>query len=399
MHPSKEIIKEKARNYYSKVLDIRRHIHQNPELSKEEYQTAKYVESYLDKLGISHERMAETGVIGLIKGNPKGETIALRADMDALPITEKNDTHYSSQHKNVMHACGHDAHTAMLLGTAYILQEMQSELNGNIVLIFQPSEERFPGGAKKLLEEGLFEKYHPSVIFGQHVDPDIQCGHVGMKSEEYMASTDEIYLHVKGKGGHAATPDKNTDTVLLASQILNNLQQISARNAPPEIPTVLSFGRFITEGQTNIIPDEAKLAGTFRTFNETWRKKAHQRIRDICRHTASLAEGSCEVVIEKGYPSLINDKPLTENTFSLATGFLGEKNVYSLPVRMTAEDFSYYSQQIPSCFYRLGIRNENQGITSNLHTSTFNIDESSLETGMGFMSWLAINYLQRGSFS
>lgn len=394
MQVNKKLLKEKARTYYSEVLAIRRHIHQHPELSTKEYQTAEFVESHLDRIGIGHERMAETGVIGFIEGKEQGKTIALRADMDALPITEEITLNYKSRSEGVMHACGHDAHTAILLGAAHILYDLKEALRGNILLIFQPSEETFPGGAKALLEEGLFDKYNPCLILGEHVDPDIKSGEIGMKAGQYMASTDEVYLTVKGKGGHGATPDKNNDTVLIASQILNHLQQVASRNAPPDIPTVLSFGRFIADGRTNIIPEQVKLEGTFRTFSEVWREKAHKRIEEICKHTAQAANAKCEVLIDKGYPFLVNDEPLTEKTFSLAEEFLGKEKVHYLPVRMTAEDFAYYSQQIPSCFYRLGIRNEEHGITSNLHSTTFNIDEKSLETGIGLLSWLAFNIQQ-----
>ncbi len=393
MENIKDLIKEKARIYHSEVIAIRRHIHSNPELSKKEHKTAEFVEQQLDKIGITHERMAGTGVIGFIEGAQKGPAVALRADMDALPIAEENTHNYVSKNEGVMHACGHDAHTAILLGTAKILYELRDRLGGDVVLVFQPSEENLPGGARMLLEEGLFVKYPVKKIFGLHVDPEIETGEVGMRGGQYMASTDEVYLTVRGKGGHGATPDKNIDTVLMGAQILTSLQQIVSRNAPPEIPTVLSFGRFIAEGRTNIIPDEVKMDGTLRTFDETWRGNAHQRITEVAQNTAMAAGGSCEVVIDKGYPYLVNDEKLTARCFDDASDFLGMDKVRQLNLRMTAEDFAYYSQQVPSCFYRLGIRNEEKGIISNLHTSTFNIDERSLETGIGIMSYLAIRNL------
>lgn len=391
MKPLQDSILDKVRKYHSQTVAYRRHIHSYPELSKEEHKTAGFVEEQLDKMGIAHERMAKTGVIGLLDGEKEGNCIALRADMDALPILEENTHAYVSQHKGVMHACGHDAHTAVLLGAAQVLSELRDKIKGRVIFIFQPSEENFPGGAKTLLEEGLFEKYKPDKIFGLHVDPDIESGKIGMKPGQYMASTDEVYLKVKGKGGHGATPEKNVDTVLMASQILVNLQQIVSRNAPPDIPTVLSFGRFIAEGRTNIIPEQVTLDGTFRTFDETWRSQAHERIKDIAANTARAMGGSCEVLIDKGYPFLVNNEHLSEATQLKAKQYLGEDNVLQLPVRMTAEDFAYYSQEIPACFYRLGIRNESKQITANLHTSTFDIDEKSLETGVGVMAWLVLN--------
>ena len=393
MQNLKDKLQESVKTYYTDIVTFRRDIHKNPELSTKEEDTASYVESRLDEAGIIHERMAGTGVIGFIEGEGEGQTIALRADTDALPIKEENSHEFVSKKTGVMHACGHDAHTAILLGAAKTLNDWKVHIQGNILLIFQPSEENFPGGARMLLEMGLFEKYRPAKILGLHVDPDIDSGKVGMKTGQYMASTDEIYLKIKGNGGHAAMPEKNVDTVLLASQILTNLQQIVSRNAPPDIPTVLSFGRFIAEGQTNIIPAEVFLSGTFRTFDEEWRALAHQRIETIAKSTAEAMGGNCNVWIDKGYPFLINDEQLTGRVFQRAREFLGEKNVETLPMRMTAEDFAYYTQQIPACFYRLGIRNEPKGITSDLHSPTFDIDEKSLETGAGLMSWLALQNL------
>ncbi|MFO8055439.1 MAG: M20 family metallopeptidase [Bacteroidales bacterium] len=393
MDTLKQKIKDKAGQYKSSIISFRRHIHTFPELSKKEHQTAAFVEKQLGNIGVPCERMADTGVIGLIHGKTPGKTIALRADMDALPVTEANTHDFVSQNRGVMHACGHDAHTAVLLGAAQILQEFRAHFAGRIVLIFQPSEENLPGGAKELLEEGLFHKYKPAKIIGLHTDPELHSGTIGMKAGEYMASTDEIYLHVKGKGGHGAMPDKNTDTVLIASQILVSLQQVVSRESPPALPAVLSFGRFIADGQTNIIPDHVKIDGTFRTFDESWRVQAHQRIREIADYTARAHRGECEVLIKKGYPCLVNDEHFTAQVFQYAQGFLGREQVLELPVRMTAEDFAYYAQQIPACFFRLGIRNEAKGITANLHTSTFDIDEASLETGTGIMSWLAMESL------
>lgn len=384
------LLLDTVRKYHSQTVAFRRHIHTYPERSREEEQTAQFIEQQLSKMGIPYQRMAKTGVIGLIEGADNGERIALRADMDALPIEEANTHSFVSKHKGVMHACGHDAHTAVLLGAAQVIQELKAYLKGSVVLIFQPSEETFPGGARMLLDEGLLEKYQPQKIYGLHVDPDIDVGKIGMKPGQYMASTDEVYLTVRGKGGHGAMPDKNTDTVLMAAQILLSLQQIASRNAPPDIPTVLSFGRFTADGRTNIIPDEVKLEGTFRTFDEAWREKAHQRITEIAQQTARAMGGDCDVLIDKGYPFLVNDEALTNDTFRKAALLLGQENVIPLPVRMTAEDFAYYSQKVPACFYRLGVRNEKKGIRSNLHSTTFDIDEKSLETGVRMMAFLAL---------
>lgn len=388
-------IKELTKEIIHEVIEIRRFLHSNPELSFEEKQTSTYIAGKLRDYGIEfRDKIAKTGIIGMIQGkNPGKKVIALRADMDALPIQEKNDVVYKSQKEGVMHACGHDAHTACLLGAAKILKQLSGQFEGTIKLIFQPSEEKFPGGALAMIKEGVLKDPSPASIIGQHVLPSLQAGKVGFKTGKYMASTDEIYLTVKGKGGHAATPDMNTDCVLIASHIIIALQQIVSRNASPEMPTVLSFGRIMGNGQTNIIPDEVKIDGTFRTFNEKWRAEAHNKITQLAQGIARSMGGECNVFIDKGYPFLVNDKEITEKAFNWAKEYLGQENVVELALRMTAEDFAYYSQKIPGCFYRFGVRNAKKGITSNLHTSTFDIDEKSLETGTGLMAWLAIKNL------
>jgi amidohydrolase len=313
--------------------------------------------------------------------------------MDALPIQEKNEIDYRSQNEGKMHACGHDVHTASLLGAARILQELRDRFEGTVKLIFQPSEEKYPGGAKVMIAEGVLERPSPSVIFGQHVFPELEAGKVGMKSGKYMASTDEIHMTIKGKGGHGAIPQKNIDPVLIASHLVVALQQVVSRNASPAMPTVLSFGRFIAEGQTNIIPDEVKLSGIMRTFDETWRAEMKNRITTLAKGMAESMGGSCEVFIDPGYPFLVNDPVTTEKARNHAIEYLGSDQVVELELRTTAEDFAYFSQQVPGCFYRLGTRNEKAGITSNLHTATFNVDEESLLTGMGLMAWLTVRAL------
>lgn len=378
-------------------IRIREHLHMHPELSFKEEETAKFISIKLNEFGIRHTTgIAKTGIVGIIEGiNPSKRVIALRADMDALPILETNKVSYKSIKTGVMHACGHDVHMTCLLGAAKILNEMRSEFEGTIKLIFQPSEESFPGGAIKMIEAGVLENPKVDMIIGQHVLPTMEAGMIGLKPGMYMASTDEVYLTVKGKGGHGATPELNIDPIIISAQILVALQQVVSRYANPSVPTTLSFGKIMGDGRTNIIPDEVKIEGTLRTFNETWRAQAQERITAIAKSMAQGMGGDCEVVIDKGYPFLVNDDAITAQVKTDAIAFLGAENVKDLDLRMTAEDFAYYSQHVPACFYRLGVGNKEKGITSNLHTATFDVDSSSIETGIGLMTWLAVMALRK----
>jgi len=386
-------VRDFANEYLPEIISLRRHLHMNPELSTLELNTSAFVAGKLSEYGIPFKTgIGGNGIVATIEGhNPAIRTIALRADMDALQIQETSEVAYKSQNPGVMHACGHDVHMACLLGTARILNKMKSSFEGSIRLIFQPSEEKFPGGAIAMIKDGVLENPVPENIFGQHVLPTLEAGKVGFRSGKYMASTDEIYLTVKGRGGHAATPDLNIDPVLIASHLVVALQQVVSRSTPSGIPTVLSFGRFIADGRTNIIPDEVKIDGTFRTFSEEWRAKAHLKITKIAMGLAESMGGRCEVFIDKGYPFLVNDDKTTGKSKQLAVDYLGAENVVDLDQRMTAEDFAYYSHIIPACFYRLGVKNPGWDKVRNLHTSVFDINESSIETGMGLMAWIAIN--------
>ena len=390
-----EKIKSLSKQYFNEIVDIRRHLHANPELSFEEYNTSAFVAKKLEEFKISYKTgYVKTGIIALIEGkNPAKKIIALRADLDALPIKEENNIDYCSTNDGVMHACGHDVHTACLLGAAKILNELRNEFEGSIKLIFQPGEEKLPGGASLMIKEGALENPKPSSIIGLHVFPSMETGKVGFRSGMYMASTDEIYLTVKGKGGHGALPHLTIDPVLISAHIIVALQQIVSRNAQPTIPSVLSFGKVIANGATNIIPNEVSLEGTFRSLNENWRTQAHEKMIALAKGIAKSMGGECVVEIKRGYPVLYNDEKLSQRAEHFAKEFLGENNVEELELRMTAEDFAYYAQQIPACFYRLGTGNKQNGITSNVHTSTFNIDEHSIETGMGLMAWIAYKEL------
>lgn len=390
----KQKIQELSKNLFSEVVANRRHIHSHPELSFHEVETSAFVAKKLDELGIGWERMADNGLVALIKGEkPSDAVVALRADMDALPILEANDVPYKSQNDGVMHACGHDVHTSSLLGTAKILTELKSEFGGTVKLIFQPAEEKLPGGASLMIKEGVLENPKPDAVLGQHVMPLIDAGKFGFRAGQYMASTDELYVTVKGQGGHGAQPQQNIDPVLITAHILVALQQIVSRNAHPANPTVLSFGKVIANGATNVIPNEVKLEGTFRAMDEVWRADAHAKMKKMAEGIAESMGGSCEFTIMKGYPFLINEPKLTHATRAHAEDYLGKENVVDLDIWMAAEDFAYYSQVSDACFYRMGTRNESRGITSAVHTPTFDIEETALEQSIGLMAYLAIKQL------
>ncbi|WP_207432854.1 M20 metallopeptidase family protein [Sabulibacter ruber] len=388
-------IQQLARKYAADTISTRHHLHQNPELSFQEFETSAYVFRKLQEYGLEPERLTQTGVVALVKGrNPEKATTALRADLDALPILETNEVEYKSRNEGVMHACGHDVHTSSLLTTARILHELRDEFEGTVKLIFQPGEEKFPGGASLMIKEGVLENPAPQSIMGQHVFPFLPAGKVGFRSGMYMASADEIYITVKGKGGHGGLPEQLVDPVLISAHLLVALQQIVSRRANPKVPSVLSFGKVIANGATNVIPGEVKIEGTFRTMDEVWRAEAKQKIKKLAEGLCESMGGSCEINIMDGYPFLKNDPALVSRARAAAEAYLGPENVVELDMWMAAEDFAYYSQQTDACFYRLGTRNEAQGITSGVHTPTFNVDEDALEVGSGLMAWLAINELR-----
>jgi len=390
----KNKIQELAANIFNDVVGYRQHIHANPELSFKEFETSLFIKDKLKKWGIEYTDCANTGVVGLIKGNlPSDKVIALRADMDALPIHEANDKPYRSKNHGVMHACGHDVHTSSLLGTAHILNQMKDEFGGTIKLIFQPAEELLPGGASIMIKEGVLENPKPDYIVGQHVMPLIDAGKVGFRSGIYMASTDELYVTVTGKGGHGAQPHQNIDPVLIASHIIIALQQIVSRNADPRTPSVLSFGKVNANGATNIIPNEVKIEGTFRTLDENWRDEAHKRMKKMAEGIAESMGGSCDFDIHRGYPFLINEEKLTANARAFAEDFLGKDNVVDLDIWMAAEDFSFYSQVTDACFYRLGTGNAAKDTQYSVHTPRFDIDEDALKISTGLMAYIALKQL------
>jgi amidohydrolase len=396
-----EEIKQAASRYAQQITEIRHHLHAHPELSFQEFQTSAFIKEKLDELKIEYVGgFVKTGIVAHIRGkNPDKKIIAIRADMDALPITEKNETTYKSKNEGVMHACGHDVHTSCLLGAAMILNEMKEKFEGTIKLIFQPGEEVLPGGAKLMIEEGALANPFPELIIAQHVFPSMEAGKVGFKSGMYMASTDEIYLTVFGKPGHAAMAGEYVNPLLIASRILLELdnefmQQKHLGKHGKVVPTVIAFGKSTANGATNVIPEKIELQGTFRTMDEEWREKSHKKIKEITDRICSEYKGRAELNIISGYPFLVNDEQVTEACRSAAKNYLGNDNVEELPLRMTAEDFAWFSHRLPSCFFRLGTGNKAKGITSGVHTPTFDIDEKALETGSGLMAWIAINLLK-----
>jgi amidohydrolase len=389
MSTLQEQIKKLARSYAPDFIDVRHHLHAHPELSYQEFETSRFIQHKLSEFDIPFKVMAQTGVVGLIEGkNPGKKVIALRADIDALPITEANEVPYKSTRAGVMHACGHDVHTTCLLGAAKILQELRHEWEGTVKLIFQPGEERNPGGASILIKEGVLENPAPKAIYGLHVHPQLSIGQVSFRGGQVMASADEIYITIKGKGGHAAAPHLTVDTVLIASHLIVSLQQIISRNRNPLSPSVLSICSIQGGHTTNVIPSEVKLMGTFRALDEEWRFKAHELIRQQCTQLVHAMGGEIDLHIDVGYPTVYNHEGLNEKARQLAEQYMGPAHVETTEMRMGAEDFGYYTQRIPGCFYRLGVMNTAKGITSGVHTPTFNIDESAIETGMGMMAWL-----------
>jgi len=385
-------IKKEVSKLRKELLEYRRHIHSHPELSFQEKETSAYVKSILDDHGIKYTSgYCKHGIVAEVKGSKSGKLVYLRGDMDALPIMEENKISYVSKNPGVMHACGHDVHTTCLLGAAIVINSIKSQIAGKIRFVFQPGEEQLPGGASIMIKDGAIKNANKAVIMAQHVHPPLEVGKVGFYPGEYMASADELFIQIIGKGGHAALPLNFVDTIMVSGQVLSALHNIISRYSDPKVPSVLSFGKINSEGgATNIIPEKVALHGTFRTMDEKNRARIHAAIKNVVKNTAKAYGAKAKINIKVGYPTLYNNPELTMRAMKLAESFLGKKNVVMLDKRMTAEDFSYYSQMMPACFYRLGVRNEKKGITSPVHTPTFNIDEKALQVGVGLMSYLAI---------
>ena len=392
----KKQVLEKAEQYFPEVLAIRHHLHANPELSFHEHKTSAYVADKLKALGITYQQgVAGTGIVALIAGNnPDKRCIALRADMDALPILEANDVPYRSLNDGVMHACGHDVHTSCLLGAAHILNDLRNSFEGTVKLIFQPGEEKNPGGASIMVKEGVLENPKPEAIFALHVYPHLPAGTTGFRAGQYMASADEIYITIQGKGGHAALPHQTIDPIAISALVITGLQQIISRKGNPLIPSVLTFGKIQGGLATNVIPDKVEILGTFRTMDEKWRYEAHRWIKEFTEQTCSAYGAQALVEIPPGYPSLYNDPALTAKAEAWAKEYVGDANVHELDMRMASEDFSFYTQHVPGCFFRIGTSKGGKEFIAPVHNSHFDINEESMKTGMGMMAWCAVKSLQ-----
>jgi amidohydrolase len=395
----KETILTGSDELHKEVVRIRRHFHKNPELSYEENETSSYICNWLKKNGIPfRDKIAGTGIIGEIRGKGKGDrVIAVRAEMDALPITERNDVDYSSKNAGRMHACGHDAHMAIMMGSALLLQSMSDQFGGTVLLLFQPGEEKCPGGARLMIETGELNSPKPEIIIASHNLPELEAGKIGYKSGRYLASCDEIYITVAGKGGHAALPGLTTDQIFIASKLVIRLKEtMSRQNELNGIPTVLGIGRISGEGATNVIPEKVEIAGTFRTFDEIWRAEGVELVKKVASDTAKEFGVNIIVRIEEGYPVLINDEKLTKEAITLSEELLGKENVKTFQMRMSSDDFSFYSALAPSLYYRTGMsKSKPDGEVRKLHTADFDIDEEGLKTGVSNMCWLIYNFLSR----
>ncbi|HEY3250201.1 MAG TPA: M20 family metallopeptidase, partial [Ignavibacteria bacterium] len=365
-----EKIKRLAEKYGSQIISLRREIHQYPELAFEEFKTSALLYDKLKPLKLSKlEKISGTGIVGLI-GDKNSRCVGLRADLDALPILEQTGLPFASKNKGKMHACGHDAHSSMLYGAALILNELKKELNGCVKLIFQPAEEKNPGGASILIKDGVLNNPKVEAIFGQHIIVDKQPGSLGFYPGVMMASQDELYITIYGRQAHGAKPHLAIDPIVVASQVILALQTIVSRNTSPYDPIVITIGKIEGGTATNIIPGEVKLAGTIRTLNESLRKKSLKLIDNTLKGITKAAGASYKFDISPGYPELVNDIEQTKFARQSAIEYAGKKNVFEAERLMGAEDFAFYLKKIPGTFYRIGV-----GSTSDIHTPTINIDE------------------------
>ena len=387
-------IQELSKKIFDKVNAYREHLHSNPELSYKEYNTAKFVSEKLADIGIESTSIGGTGVMALISGEQHGDNdkcIALRADLDALPIQEENEVSYKSKNDGVMHACGHDVHTSILLGAAEILYHFRNQLPVPVKLIFQPGEEQNPGGATYIIKDGGLENPKVLKMIALHVFPDLEYGHFGFREGLYMASCDELHLEIQGLGGHGALPERTINPLFMGAEFILKAKQYIDENTPENVPSVINFGHFDAKGATNVVPEKAFIKGTFRTMDENWRATAKEGLQRISNEISLKYKGQIHLNISDGYPFLKNDVELTREIHKLTELNFGEEYVHDLPLRMTAEDFSFYSQLVPVCFFRLGVRNNEKGIVNGLHHAKFDIDKRSIQKGMTLLSLIALS--------
>ncbi len=391
-----ELLRQAAAAGLTEWIRIRRHIHSHPELSFQEHETAAFISATLQEWGIPHTTgIAGTGIVGVLEGRePGSRCIAIRAELDALPILEANEVPYKSRRDGIMHACGHDVHATCLLGVLRILSQHKEEWTGRLKFIFQPGEEQHPGGGSLLIKEGVL--HHPEVdeILALHVYPHLPAGTVGFRAGQYMASTDEIHIVIHGKGGHAALPHQTIDPIAISAQIITALQQVVSRKNNPITPCVLSFGRIAGGTVNNVIPEKVELSGTLRTMDEQWRKEAHRLIRNIVQQTCEAFGATADIDIPEGYPSLFNDPQLTASAEAAARDYLGEAQVKLLNLRMTADDFAFYSHEVPGCYFRIGTSQDDKAFTASVHHPQFDIDERAMVTAIGTMCWIALQEMQ-----
>ncbi len=394
-----ERIRKKARLLFPEIVRIRREIHRHPELSFKEFRTTALIREFLLKLGLKIEHdFLETGIAALLEGGEKkteGKLVALRADIDALPLQEENTHEFCSLENGVMHACGHDMHTAILLGAAVVLSDIKKSLPGDVLFIFQPGEEKAPGGAKPLIEAGLFRQYHPSAVFALHCLPQLQSGKLALREGAIMAAADELYITVYGEGGHASAPHKTIDPVLAAAHIVTALQHLVSRVVSPYEPAVVSISSIHGGGATNIIPGKVHMTGTLRTMNEELRREMHKRLRETVEQIGMGMGARAEIEIVDGYPVVVNHPETTRVIREAFVAYFGKNSVEECEPFMTAEDFAYYLQHCPGTFIHLGTGSSKPEKGNTLHSPFFNPDESAIGTGMEAMSYAALSWLEQ----
>ena len=387
-----------AEKIRSEIIDLRRELHKSPELDFALYNTSKVIKEFLKKEGIEYYDCAGTGIVATIYGNSKekkNKVIALRTDMDALPIEEKTETEYSSKVNGVMHACGHDAHMAMTLGAAKLINLHRDILKGDVKIIFEPAEET-TGGSKVMIKEGALENPKVDAIIGCHVDESLRAGTVGVKKGVAYAASNPFEITIYGKGTHGASPHKGVDPIVIAAQVISSLQLLISRETSPVNPAVITVGTINGGSAANVIPDKVVMTGIIRTMNLEDRKRMIDRLKDVVHMQVKSLNGRCEIKIDESYPCLYNDDDMYDRFNEYTIDMLGtEKVVVMQEPTLGVESFSYFSLQVPALFYHVGCGNVQKGITYPLHSCYFNIDEECLKVGVATHCNMIFNYLEK----